>query len=88
MTSAHLSPAFKGPRKSGDRFTPDAAASPSSTRIRGAYPKDRGGPPETRVGSSGPSGDPFTPATPSNDQVDRVGPRKTVKANTLTNPLK
>ena len=80
-------PDFKGPRRSGDYMTPDAG-SPRSTISRGKYPKDAGGPPETRVGRAGPQGDSFTPATPSNAQVPRVGPRKTVKANTTQNPLR
>ena len=88
MASQHLSPDFRGPRKSGDRFQPDAAGSPGSPNVRGKYPRDKAGPPEFPVGREGRSGDAKTPATPPNKQIDRIGPRATSKANTLSNPLK
>lgn len=80
-------PDFKGPRRSGDRFTPDTGSKAAGPR-RGAYPKDAGGPPEHGRIGSGPQGDAFTPAKPANAQIDSVGPRKPTASNTTTNPLK
>ena len=85
--SGHLTPDFKGPRGTGSAKTPDAGA-PRSTYTRGAYPADKGGPPQTNVGRPGRQGDPKTPEQSPNAQVPRIPPRKTTRANTTTNPLR
>jgi len=57
---SYLTPDFEGPRKtSGSAQTPDIAPRGPVGPVRGKYPKDGGGPPETKVGDKGPSGDPY-----------------------------
>lgn len=80
-------PDFPRPsRGKGDEKTPDIPSAPSGI-TRGKYPKDSGGPPETRVGSGGPSGDPFEiKAVPT--PVSRPAPAKSPRFNAAENTTK
>lgn len=82
--ATHLTPDFKGPRRSGDHLTPDSG-SPRGTRPRGAYPKDGAGVPDGPPQSKGTPrghGDSMSPATPANAQVPPRTPRKTASDET------
>jgi hypothetical protein len=89
MAEAKFTPdSPSGPRRSGSRFEVDTPKAPSGAKTRGTYPADKSGPPEFSVGRAGKQGDEYTADVPATRAVDRLGPRASVKANTLTNPLR
>lgn len=81
-------PDFPAPsRGSGSEKTPDIAPKAPAGPSRGKYPKDAGGPPETKVGGGGPSGDPFSLSlTPT--PVPRPAPAKSPRFNAAENTTK
>lgn len=80
-------PDFPAPKRgSGSEKTPDVPSAPAGI-TRGKYPKDSGGPPETRVGAGGPSGDPYSiVAVP--DPYQRPAPAKSPRFNSAENTTK
>lgn len=74
---AHV-PDFPSPKRGGgDHLTPDVPTGPSGSS-RGKYPADSGGPPQTKVGQGGPSGNPYE-ITAQPTPVDRPAPAKSPK---------
>jgi len=72
--------------RGGDLIPANAGPGGKTTGSRGRYPADGAGPPQTPVGSKGPSGakDEITATT---TQVTRPSPTPSPRAN-LSNPIK